>query len=113
MNALATILLVLLYPLLFVARVFNTLMRRDPLRLREPPAKSLWIARDVEPDGPSYFSEASLCEGRRQGGTGGITQWLLTLLARLYAPPRPDPGKEYSAVADREQGIPDEVYTLW
>src|SRR4029077_11643717 len=97
MNALATILLVLLYPLLFLARIFNTLARRDPLRLREPQAGSLWVARDVEPDAPSYFSEASVCEGRRQGGTGGITQWLLRRIARLYAPPRPGPSKGYSA----------------
>lgn len=113
MNALLTIVLILLYPLLLLRRVVNSLAGRDPLRLRESAAPSLWITRDIDPDGPSYFSEASLCEGRRPGGTGGVAQRLLLLLARLYAPAKLDQSKEYSAAADREQGIPDEVYTLW
>ena len=40
-------------------------------------------------------------------------QRMLILLARLYAPPGPDPDKKYAAAADRDQDIPDEVYTLW
>ncbi|HEY6167023.1 MAG TPA: hypothetical protein VI454_03210 [Verrucomicrobiae bacterium] len=113
MDTLAKIILVLVYPLLLLARLLNALLGRDPLRLREPRGDSLWIARDVESDSASYFSEASAAEGRGHGGVGGLARAPLKILARLYAPPRSAPTGQYSAGADREQGIPDEVYTLW
>ena len=113
MNVLTRILLVVLYPLLILARLFNALFGRDPMRLHEPPEASFWIVRSAQPDGGSYFSEESVAEGREHKGFGPIAGGPLRMLARFYSPPRAVPGEKYSAVADREQGIPDEVYTLW
>jgi hypothetical protein len=113
MNALMNILLVLLYPVMLLARVLNAVLGRDPLRLRQPKGESFWVARELEPDRNSFFSEASLAEGRNNGGMGHIAARLLTRIAHIYAPPRTAPGEKYSVSADREQGIPDEVYTLW
>ncbi len=113
MNALTRILLVVFYPLLLLARLFNTLLGSDPMRLREPREASCWIVRSAQPDGASYFSEKSVAEGREHRGFGRIARGPLRMLARFYSPPRGVPGEKYSAVADREQGIPDEVYTLW
>jgi len=113
LNLLLKILLVLLFPLLLLARVLNALLGRDPLRLREPRGESCWIERGPEPDRASYFSEASVVEGRGHGGLGWIAGGLLKRLSRLQAPSRPAPGEKFSTAADREKGIPDEVYTLW
>jgi len=113
MDLLTKILLVLFYPLLLLTRALNALLGRDPLRLREPEGESFWIAREAEPDRTSYFSEASVAEGRGARGFGGIARGFLKLLGRLHAPQRAHPGEKFSAAADREQGIPDEVYTLW
>lgn len=113
MNALMNILLVLLYPVMLFARVLNALLGRDPLRLRRPEGESFWIARGLEPDRVSFFSEMSVTEGHNNGGMGRIAASLLTRLSRINAPPRTTPGEKYSASVDREQGIPDEVYTLW
>jgi hypothetical protein len=82
------------------------------MRLREP-SGSCWITRASQPNATSYFSEASSAEGRGQRGFGWLVRGPLKLLARLHAPPRPAPSESYSAAADREQGIPDEIYTLW
>jgi hypothetical protein len=107
-----TLLLTLLYPLLVAARAMNALLGRDPLR-RRPPAGSLWIARDPAAHDAGYFSESSPNEGRGHGGSGRIAAAVLLLIARWYAPPRSQPNEKFSAAADREQGIPDEMYTLW
>ena len=104
--------LVLLYPLLILSRALNAICDRDPLRLREP-GGSCWIPRASQPDSASYFSEASLAEGRGQGGFGWLVRGPLKLLACLHTPRRSAHGGEYSAAADREKGIPDEIYTLW
>jgi hypothetical protein len=113
MDALTKVLLVLVFPLLLLGRLLNALFGRDPLRLREPRGESFWIARAVEPDRASYFSEASVAEGREHGGLGALARIPLKWIARLAAPRRSRPGEKFSAGADREQGIPDEVYTLW
>lgn len=110
---LTRILLTLLYPLLLLARVLNLITGRDPLRRRGGRAKTFWIARDAGPDRASYFSEASAVEGRGHGGLGSLAAGPLLALARWYAPRRHQPGEKFSASADREQGIPDELYTLW
>lgn len=107
------LLLILLYPLLLLARALNALLGRDPMRLREPRGESCWIPRAAQPDSASYFSEASVAEGKGHGGFGGLARGPLKVLARLHSPARPAPGEKYSTAADREQGIPDEVYTLW
>ena len=112
MNFLLKLLLILLFPLLLLARLLSLLLGRDPLRLREPEG-SCWIRREAGPDTASYFSEASVAEGRGHGGFSGLAAKPLELAARLAAPPRPVPGERPTAAADREQGIPDEVYTLW
>jgi hypothetical protein len=113
MDSLIKLLLILLYPLLLLGRGLNALFGRDPLRLRQPTGSTFWIARAGEPEVDSYFSEASSVEGCGHGGMGGAARGCLRGLARMLAPPRPAPGEKFSAAADREQGIPDEVYTLW
>lgn len=112
MNFLLKLLLIILFPLLVLARLLNALLRRDPLRLREP-AGSCWIERDAVPDTASYFTECSQAEGRGHDGLGDLAARPLRAVARLMAPSRPVPGEKLTAAADREQGIPDEVYTLW
>jgi hypothetical protein len=107
---LTNILLALVYPLLLLARLINVVTGRDPLRSHRPTDASLWIARDIVSTDASYFSEASPAEVRRRVS---LPASLLAWIARLYAPPRSQPEGKFSAGADREQGIPDEMYTLW
>lgn len=106
-----TILLTLVYPLLLLARLFDAIAGRDPLRRRRPRDASLWIVRPPSTTDASYFSEASPAE--TQARSARIPERLLVWVAGCYAPPRSQPGEKFSAAADREQGIPDEMYTLW
>lgn len=106
------LLLICAYPLALLARLVQALGRRDPLRLSEPKG-TCWIERTESPATASYFSEASAAEGRGHGGAGALIGWFMLLIARLSTPRRIQPGEKYSAGADREKGIPDEVYTLW
>jgi hypothetical protein len=107
------IILITCYPLLLAARCLNWVLGRDPLRLRPPAVDSFWIERDQEASRASYFSEFSIAEGLGNRGMGGIACNVLLLLARFFAPRRSQPGEVYSPAVDREEGIPDEVYTLW
>ena len=108
-----TVLLVLLYPLLLAARLFNALLRRDPLRRGRPAAGSLWVERESASNDAGYFSEASPSEVGRQASAAWLPETVLVALSRWYAPPRARPNEKFSPSADREQGIPDEMYTLW
>ena len=105
--------LAFVYPVIVAGRLLNLLTGRDPLRLREPAADSFWITRAERPSPAEYFAQASSVEGRGHGGWGGAASAVLRWMARFSAPRRLQPGERYSAAADREQGIPDEVYTLW
>jgi len=105
--------LTLLYPLLMLGRSLNAFLGRDPLRVREPKSATCWIERGPEPNRTSYFSEASAVEGRGHGGFGRLATVALRWLARLLAPPRKRAGEKFRAAAERDQDIPDEVYTLW
>ena len=113
MRIVTALLLALTYPLVVGARLLDVLLGRDPLRLREPSGASLWIPRAAQPDSTSYFSESSVAEGKGAGGFGWIAAAPLRWLSRLHRGPRSSPGEDYAPAADREQGIPDEVYTLW
>ena len=104
------LLLTLFYPLLLLTRLVNALRGFDPLRRRRPGAGSLWVSRGSQGSDAGYFSESSPAEGR-QGSA--IARATLLWLSRWYAPPRSSPHEKFSAAADREQGIPDEMYTLW
>jgi hypothetical protein len=104
------VLLTLAYPLLWLSRALNSLSGRDPLRLRRPGEGSLWIEREQGAPDSSYFSETSPAEAAdRRSPAAAFLIWI----ARFYAPPRSQPKEKFSAAADREQGIPDEMYTLW
>ena len=113
MIVLTKVILVLLYPLLILGRILNFLLGRDPMRAREPNGASCWIERGPEPDRTSYFSEASNLEGTSHGGFGRLATVVLVCVARLFAPSRKSADKDFRAAADRDQEIPDEVYTLW
>ena len=113
MNIIIKLILIFLYPLLLVARLKNAILGRDPLRLREPPAESLWLTRDEEPDTASYFFESSPQNEEQRDGLIRVTKLTLRQIAHCFVPRRPAPREKYSAAADREKGIPDEIYTLW
>jgi hypothetical protein len=113
MEFLTKLILVLLYPLLILGRILNALLGRDPLRLREPDGATFWIERESEVARTSYFSEASELEGKKHGGFGRVATVALGLVARLLAPPRKSAAEDFRPAADRDQDIPDEVYTLW
>ena len=113
MEFLTKLILVLLYPLLILARILNVLLGRDPLRVREPTGATCWIERRLEPSRTSYFSEASVLEGRDHGGCGFLATVALGYAARLVAPPRESTSEDFRAATDRARDIPDEVYTLW
>ena len=118
------VLLFLLYLILLPIGVARRLLGRDTLQLRPPRhTASYWLARGSAPPASSYFSEASAVEGISAKNTDGqlkipsgacrlLTPFFLAV-ARLYAPPRTPEARSYSAAAERERGIPDEVYTLW
>ncbi len=107
------IVLTALYPLVLLARCLNGLLGRDPLRLRRPAGDSYWIERGTEPDRAAYFCESSVAEGQGQGGWGGVAAAALMLLAKYCAPRRTDPDVADSPAIERDEAIPDEVYTLW
>jgi hypothetical protein len=113
MHAARTILLVLIYPLLIVGRVLNGLLRRDPLRLHEPEGDSLWIERPSDTQAISFFSEHSRHEGSGHGGCGWLAAAALSAMARMFAPPRSTTDPHFCSAIERDQSIPDEVYTLW
>jgi hypothetical protein len=107
-------LLVIAYPLLLLAWFGNLVLRRDRLRLHDVQSgKSCWLQRRAQPNITSYFSEESCAEGAGEPSVSRLLTRLLHGIARLYTPPRQVNGTIYKASADREQGIPDEVYTLW
>ena len=124
MNLLTRILLAVLYLPITFAGIVGRLFGSDPLQLRPSRTRSsYWLVRAKAPQTAHYFSELSAVEGARTHHEGderllspGITRILMPVFrafARLYAPARSQPGEKFSAAADREQGIPDEVYTLW
>jgi hypothetical protein len=106
--------LIVIYPLLVLAWLVNRLLRRDRLRLLDlASGGSYWIERRAQPTTQSYFSEESWAEGGGEASAARPLTRFLQGIARLYAPRRQATGGIYKASADREQGIPDEVYTLW
>jgi hypothetical protein len=106
--------LALVYPAVLLAWILNLAFGRDPLRLYDPPGgKSCWTKRRAQPNTASYFSEESCAEGPGDSSAAKSLTRLLDLIARLYRPSRQLTGVIYKASAEREQGVPDEVYTLW
>ena len=115
MNLLSRIIVILFYPIAIAVRLWNALTGADPLRLKRPEdAETFWIPRDVQPSRISYFSEVSEAEGRGKRSLGWLVLAPLRLLARPFSPRLPSENDgAFKPAADREQGIPDEVYTLW
>lgn len=113
MELLTKVILVLLYPILILGRILNILSGRDPLRLREPKGDTCWIERGPQASGNAYFLEASEHERRNHGGFGRLATLIFGWVSQLFAPPRKNTGEDFRASVDREQDIPDEVYTLW
>jgi hypothetical protein len=114
MQILTKTLLVATYSLLLLAWLVNRMLGRDRLRLHDIPSEeSCWVERRGQPNTASYFAEASYAEGGTEPSAARALTHFMRVAARLYAPPRQGAGTVYKASADREQGIPDEVYTLW
>src|SRR5262249_41591622 len=114
MQILTKILLVVLYPLLLLAWLVNLLLGWDRLRLHNiPREESCWMKRRGQPNNATYFLEASCSEGNQKPSAARPLARLLRGIARFYIPPRQVAGAVYKPSAEREQGIPDEVYTLW
>jgi hypothetical protein len=113
MHGVTQTLIFLLYPMLLASRLLNALFRRDPLRLREPVGKTCWIVRKSEATLGGYFSEASVVEGLDHRGMGRLARVPLMWLARLHAPRHCASGEPALPTTGREQGIPDQIYTLW
>ena|SRR5437867_5682725 len=122
MYVVSKVFLAFIYALIIPLRLWHILRGYDRMHLRRSGDKgSYWIPRKQVPDLQSYFLESSQSEGRcpcakesvciHRGGARWITL-LLRLLAKAYAPARSIPSGRFST-ADREQGIPDEIYTLW
>jgi hypothetical protein len=112
MELFLRILLLLVYilwlPIMLIARLFG----RDALRLKDPGGASYWIARDPATRRDSYFSEASDHEGKGAGSP--VMAAVLEAIAKLFAPPKVKSGERpIASAADREHGVPDEIYTLW
>src|SRR5438874_1058589 len=105
-------LLVLIYILWLPVMLIAHLVGRDALRLRDPGGATYWITRDPTIRRESYFSQASDHEGKGAGSP--VMAGVLRALASLYAPPKVKSGeRQIASAADREHGVPDEIYTLW
>ena len=97
------------------AKAAGRLLGRDPLRLRKPAdASTYWQPKATSGGLECYFSPGS---GRTDGARPASPRYLplFYALARLAAP-RHDPAgatETATSFAAREQGIPDEIYTLW
>lgn len=124
MEWLTKLLLSLVYLVILPVGLVRRVLGCDAMQLRPPPpGVSCWLVRGGPPAAQSYFSEVSTVEGRPTVHQGtdlmthrGISRWftpLLLLVARWHAPSREATGEKFLAGADREQAIPDEVYTLW
>src|SRR5262249_18408527 len=108
------ILLISIYPALLLARLANLILRRDRLRLHDlRSGESCWIERHARSTTQSHFSEESWVNGGGETSAAKPLSRFLCNIARLYAPGRGAGVAIYKAAAEREKGIPDEVYTLW
>jgi hypothetical protein len=95
------------------ARAVRSITRRDPLRLRKPArCESYWLPKAQSDGRESYFSPGGP-SGERPRGASRITLPLFYGLARLASPKRRDVAETRTSAAAREEGIPDEIYTLW
>jgi hypothetical protein len=93
------------------ARAVGLVLGRDALRLRRPRgAASYWVEKAPAGGLESYFSQGP---GPSPRGTTRLVLPLFHALARLAAPKRTGPAETATSAAQREQGIPDEIYTLW
>jgi hypothetical protein len=111
-SLLTRIILIVIYPLLVLAGFGNRLIGFDRLRLRKSVQATYWVERR-QSDLASYFSEASQCEGNGEPSLAKPVVRFLESVARLHRPRRQAGEPIYKPSAERERGIPDEVYTLW
>jgi hypothetical protein len=108
------ILLLLIYPLLVLARGINLLLGRDRLYLRRRDSQtSYWIERQGRSDMASYFLESSPAERGDEGGAARPITRLLRGLARVPLRQRSRNQILHRANKHGDENIPDEVYTLW
>jgi hypothetical protein len=125
MNWIIRALLGILYFLTLPLMLLTKSAAKRRLQLDDPGTASYWIVRKGDADRDSYFSESSVAEGAtapREGAEGGPrigggSFWLASLLVMLsgmFKPREALPGsKAAPSIADRDKGVPDEIYTLW
>lgn len=105
--------------ILFPSKLLALVLRRDPLQLRADPERtSYWLEIRTTRRLESFFSQrtATARPGSAADPAAGLSRPLLPLylaLARLAAPSRHRALREPARQPDREQSIPDEIYTLW
>lgn len=96
-----------IYPLMMAANAVDRLAGRDPLRLRPSRAESYWRPRRTAPDA-AYFSESADTAPLHPSCARPLVR-IFVLVSRLRMRSRTAPG----IVHDRNDDIPDEIYTLW
>jgi hypothetical protein len=117
-----TLILYLTYALLLPAKLLAGLRGRDPLQLKDDPARtSYWVPRPIRTDAAAYFCETSPAEddivaGRADPSTHHLRPaGRIALAPLLWLAKRQGPGRTTVPVSasDRDKGVPDEIYTLW
>ncbi len=107
------------YLVMLPARLWLAKLGQDMLQLQPVQKSSYWLERKPGTELESYFSQSSPVEltGRdKYLSHGGMARYLMPFFlfwARLFAPaPAPKTEVTTNSVA-KEEGIPDEIYTLW
>jgi hypothetical protein len=104
------------------AHCIARLLGRDSLQLRRPKRDSYWLSKALTSNVQTYFSPGSIREGNGVTAEtpalmGGWVAILFMWLAGVFAPRKSDAAAAAAApvrsAGAREQGIPDEIYTLW
>ncbi len=104
------------------AHFVGRLRGRDSLLLRRPDRDSYWLAKAPNGGVQSYFSQGSarVGNGTTEDTPAPMAGWIAPLflwLSRGFAPRRKATIDTATSAAPsaamRDQGIPDEIYTLW
>lgn len=116
------LLIVLYVALIIPSKLVGRILGRDSLMLRRRGRQSYWLTKSRVVGVQSYFSPGSVRGGDDLGGEAPppMSSWVAPVfmsLSRRFAPHRAEvtetPTTDPGFGTTREQGIPDEIYTLW